>query len=524
MPNINVSRRDQLLSRSGLPATSCDFLKAALDPFHDIKLRPHGLPDANNESTVSELITHSFTVSAPAGTAANWNACVFTTPNDALCSLYPVRGAFGQYAAISGYTGGNPEIAAVQGIGYQDAATTPNVTFGATNVWTWNIENDIFFPYGAGTYVPPTEAVSDSVLEQATGYGDYAGLTSAVRYRVYASGFEITNTTSQLNKQGTLTSVRVPAGLSRHDNVFGCRSNGSIPLLKNATTGPGFFSAPRSTYQIFQSPPPTLAMAMTAGATQRAAAQGDYSLSTYDQLENRICQSQLGPIAMDGMLFNRAATATYSSATATAWANMAFTEVPGTDPNVSALTQNAIQHHLSPRDINCVYLTGLSKETTFTVTCKYVIEIAPRTTDADFATLVPLKQPAPKMDLYALQLYQRAIESIPNSVPVGMNPTGEWWGQIFGALSRAIPAISGMASEVLGPEAAFLGPAGNLAGAGLAAISRKLAPNQSAVAIVRTVPKKKKKIRRASSAVSRASSRGRRVTISGSNGVKNRSR
>lgn len=494
----NVIQRDTQLAKSGLPHTSAQFLIGALDVFHDEKYRPEGLPDSNNESTISELISHSYNIGAPAGTVGNWNACVFTTPNDALSTMYPVRGVTGVVQMVKAPATSTTFLgAAVQQIGYADADTTSNITMGATNVWCWNHENTEFFPYGSGAYVPPSTAFSDSVLQQATGYGDVAGVNSAIRYRVYASGFEITNTTAPLNKQGTITSVRVPAGVTTHHDIFSVRSPTNVPQISD--TGNKYFAhLPLSTFRIFQAPPPTLPMALTAGAIQRPAAAGDYSLSTYDQLENHLEQSAMGCIAMDSMLFHRTAEPMYDQTEATAWANNSFSGNWDTPSQSVTLGKNFQQHHLSPRDINCVYLTGLSKETTLTVTARYVVELAPRTTDTDFAALVPLKRVPPPMDMRALQIYQRATAAMPSSVPVGMNPSGEWWAQIFSAISRALPAVGTAAAGFLGPEAAPLIPISNFAGMAAKAIADRLGSRQGVIVGSSARPKSKKKKKNAS--------------------------
>jgi hypothetical protein len=87
-------------------------------------------------------------------------------------------------------------------------------------------------------------------------------------------------------------------------------------------------------------------------------------------------------------------------------------------------------------------LTGLSQQSTFTVTLHTKWEISPVTGDQAGKQLVALTKPACPSDFNALRLYQEAATMIPVGVPVSENASGDFWDLCLDALSVAATPIA----------------------------------------------------------------------------------
>jgi hypothetical protein len=87
-----------------------------------------------------------------------------------------------------------------------------------------------------------------------------------------------------------------------------------------------------------------------------------------------------------------------------------------------------------------IYFTGLSPETSLTVTFKTIVEYFP----AIGSSLLPLAMPSPSFDPKALALYSKIASIAPFAVPVDENEAGEYFRKIMVALSKAAVLIAPM--------------------------------------------------------------------------------
>jgi len=192
---------DKIGTRLGITEPGKQWLMAAVDPFHDTPLDVRGYPDVNEAASVVQVIKFSAAIGAPSGIAAdtNWDCHIHAFPWEQPCIAlggnysntnngHP-SGGFGAF--LIGNNVNTPQSSAsfhpgasnFGGVAYCTAATG-QATFDYGNAGT-NSHN--FAPF----------------IDQLRPYMNG-------EYRIIAKGFEVVNTTSELNIQGLVTCYRQP--------------------------------------------------------------------------------------------------------------------------------------------------------------------------------------------------------------------------------------------------------------------------------------------------------------------------
>jgi len=245
---------------------------------------------------------------------------------------------------------------------------------------------------------------------------------SASACRVIAMGYEIVNNTAEIYKQGQITAYRQPQtdGTSMATYQF------------TASTSP-YAAIGAASLRTLSSPPATQAEAMLlSGSRQWAAAEGAYVPLTLS--------SSVLPVTDDataGMIFDPDASFTSTTTLCSAWNNVisgsvCYTTVP-TGPVVNFNTGG-------------VFLTGLSPQTSFTVTLNAWIEVFPRTSDT---ALVVLASPSPRYDMVAQEIYSECLADMPVAVMVKENGLGDWFKNAVTKVSAwAGPALAAIPHPV----------------------------------------------------------------------------
>jgi hypothetical protein len=196
-------------------------------------------------------------------------------------------------------------------------------------------------------------------------------------------------------------------------------------------------------------PPATLAEADTSGAVRWDASEGCYSVNTYEvgDLPFTI-PTAVGFSTASG---ERNLASAWTSASADSLVSHNYSSVTSgnaalavSDSNVGTLQA----HHFSPRDNVCIYLTGLAANSTFTVTFKYFVEMAPTLANPTAAALVALLRPSPLMDEPALIIQQRASARLNPGVPAHMNSFGDFFTGLF---NNILKPIASTVLPVVGP-------------------------------------------------------------------------
>lgn len=412
-------------------------------------------------------LSHTRTFSAPAGTVGNWSAVVFTTPLDEARNLFLARGVHGAaYRQFQDYKSTYTAYNSLNNVGYQQ--TAGELPVGPVTVWTYNSDVAQLLPGPAGGWSPPSAMAcwADTVLSTPS---------SSVAYRVTGGGFEIHNTTSELYKQGTLTVCRTSnRKQAAHNIIAGSFANsvtGSNSSFLQPTGTVAVLGAPAvSDFDIFQLPPANLQDALLQDALQWNAADGVMCVSVVDNTHNHFTSHAPINIALDTNMFSNLpiddlvaampSTNVTSLVSPTYYGSTVSTSGGNQDVN-SIITNERSSNHITCRDNNSVYLTGLSLQTTFTITTKYQVELKPRIFDSSYSICVPMLRSPPQYNLRAELLSAHMQRQLPAGVPVGMNPSGEAWADIISGL--------GNVASVIGP---MFGPVGALVGTAASAVGK----------------------------------------------------
>jgi len=102
---------------------------------------------------------------------------------------------------------------------------------------------------------------------------------------------------------------------------------------------------------------------------------------------------------------------------------------------------------ISNIDLSTSMFTGLNPQASFNLTVHYYFESFPAIGEPD---ILVLAQPSAVFDPLAIAIYSEAVQRLPVAVPVGMNPTGEWWAEVIKAAAEALsPVVGAFAPEFL---------------------------------------------------------------------------
>lgn len=397
---------DTLMAARKLTPDGKEWLTLALDPFHDYSHQVAGYPDADCSQTVVSCYQYQAEVAKPNNVEAGktWDAHIFnlpiTRPDD--------YGVFNMDAQWNKLFEPNPVI--------------NNYQTGPLNITT-NAAGKALSPIIPNNVDPPTTTTLPVVdtLDLCTGLS-----------RVIGMGFEITNTTAEIYKQGTITAYRMP----QQGNQF------QMAVTNNALT----FIAP-STGVMWREPPGTVAEAnLLKGTRTWGASEGAYATCMQNSIQNQLSMATSKQVVFADISAPGAASIARSSYWQTVGA-------AATAPNASTIAYPVNQ--TIPFDTTGIFLTGLSEQSTLCVKLRVYVERAPTWTEPSLAVLA---SPSAGYDVNALELYAAAVNMLPVAVKVGENAKGDWWRAVLSVLRTAAAPI-GMALNPFLPGAAILGGA-----------------------------------------------------------------
>jgi len=372
--------RDRVLTRDGR-----NWLIAAVDPFHDTDLDLKGYPDTNVAASVVQVVKQSITITSNQGASADWDLHIMSLPLSNNMTL-------GAYASQSN-------------ILYNQGASVP---VGMLN-----------FAQQASSSTADLNLIAT-----------YATLSADASYssgnsRVIASGYEITNTTAEIYKQGQATVYRLPQPPpDPTDFVLGSFASGALV----AVTGAGSLNELRM-------PPSNTADAfLLSGTRQWAASEGAYMIPTF-------ATANLPPVfnGTSGFFFPD----NYDSAISARLASASG--------GSGALTFFSTDAKHTSQNSTGVFLTGLSAATSLVVTLNVYIEVFPSQLDKP---LVVLAKPSPRYDLVAQEMYAECLADMPAGVMVKENGLGDWFKNAVSTVSKwagpALSAIPHPAAQAIG--------------------------------------------------------------------------
>lgn len=396
-----------------------EWLTLALDPFHDYNHQIAGYPDADASQTVVSCYQYQMDLTKPplAG-AVNWDAHVYTTP----ACMAENLSLFNLSADWKTTTEPNPAI-------QTSWAHAPLVI-------TTNTQGSNMFPV---TPLPVAD-IPVTVTLPAKGSVDLcSGIT-----RVIGMGFEITNTTAEISKQGSLTVYRMP----QRGDPYQMRtvSNGTLVA---PVTGTMWREAPSSLAQIN----------LLKGTRTWAASEGCYCTVLQNSVSNPMKQVESGQI----LYSKESDTGEVQLIKASQYDAVGAAAV---SPNATAVA--FAPNQTMPFDTTGVYLSGLSPTTTLTIKLKVYVERAPTWSDPQLAVLA---SPSAGYDVRVLELYAQAINHLPPGVKVNENAFGDWWRAVTSVLKGAAGTV-GMALNPFIPGAGIVGNSIGVAAGALGDMSK----------------------------------------------------
>lgn len=437
--------------------SGCDWLKFALDPFHDLQLNEmRGYPDVQTEPTVIVKVRQAAEISAPKGLStafpkSNWDCHIALSPIDWAKPNGLLQNT--STATTQGYNAAcrfNPQ-------GWDPTGASPNGAGWISNIGGASVPNIPYMPVtgrldGLVINSVPAGAVDGGDLTFTPGHmpkeagGGYAtnnivldnyldfGETDLGVYRVVSSGFEVVNTTAQIYKQGAVTVYEYGHSYETSQAHMQFDLIGSDTTVESMATN------------VFRLPPNTIAEAKIMPGSHtwpaqdgcyctakflsdnpfQSATQRNYILQQNNEVGDKLSgfqsgqQPDVGSFCSPGLIGN-------------AWpaCKSAYGTVLG--PGFKATPST----HFSRMSTAGAYFTGLSPETTLFVTWRVVLERLPA---ANKPTFLALAQPSATFDPNALALYNLIANHLPPGCPQGWNDLGKWFEMIATAARRVIPA------------------------------------------------------------------------------------
>lgn len=423
------------------------WLIQTVDPFHDEDQAPAGMPDTYMARNVVQVIKKTMVISKSSTLAAgNWDCNIYNLP---WVDDQPLK-SFNLYKNT--LTGGS-------GAG---SAVTSGTSCGGVIACQNLTDGDAF------SFTPVGSTSAFTSLKCDTDFLDGP-------CRVVSCGFEVVNTTAEINKQGSVSVYRVPEP-QRERSTFTIASNAAQPFNTNVV----IFSGER------RSRPPTSLQeaAYMVGTRTWAAADGCYVPLTLAGLENPVRGSDSTSVVM---------LTGYEGDTAPGFTSCVVTG--STDPVLSAAYPYPRKMVTTPFNMGGAYFSGLSEQTSLQLTVMFYIERFPTTLQRQLAVLA---EPPPLYDPLALELYSLMMKSMPVGVMVKENGLGDWFADVVGSVA---PFIEGALGAVPHPYAQVGAQAARMAGK--IADKYRVAPGEKGDAVRASLKKQRKKAKKAGKGASK---------------------
>jgi hypothetical protein len=382
----------QLSNRTGISDCGRTWLTEALDPFHDNMISPVGYPDTTASASVVQVVKQSYQIASPltASPTANWDCQVVMMPWVNSVNMNSVT------ASVSGgnylYQSSLAATSTAGGIQVLTAASGTNLSIGQLTTQ-------------AGVSLNQSNTVPAQYLQG--------------NQRIVAMAMEITNTTSDLNRQGLVTLYRIPVPQNDDGTTFTIRQNLTTDTSSYLGSADGVF---------IPFPPINIAAAqLFAGTKAWNAELGTYQVAAFNTPD----------VPAQGLSYTMPI----------------LYNVSATDPQVVAplFTQSGADAHpssvgvaMAPPvcwtefDMSGAYFTGLSGATTLTV--NYIMYIERFPTQDDLDLIVSAKR-SPEYDIKALEAYSIIAQSLPVGVPFAENGLGDWFKSAVNTASEYLSPV-----------------------------------------------------------------------------------
>lgn len=378
------------------------WLTSALDPFHDFQYDVEGLPDMRTAPSVVQIHNQVYTLTAPPSvTTGLWDATVLYT-------------GFNSLIGSMTYMIDSNSSAVHE---WDPTALRTTGPSGSLVVWAGNSGDP--FPIGL---------VSSNDFKTALG-----SVKSSDRCRLIGVAYEVHNTTAEIYRQGRVTTAQLADNAKDVKNV--AYVNGTYESDTQADSSALFATSVAD-------------LSSVPGSSTWPAADGVYAIPRMIEIPTEIAHYTSG--------YNRVPIF-YGSG-----GNSATPEPDGSYP-CSFLNKFIPRFPaMSPSGFSPIQsmFTGLSPQTTLTITYRTIVEYFPSTGSA----LLPLAEPSPTFDPKVFELYSAVIRDAPYAVPVGQNAMGDYFRKVMKILSATLDATTPLFGEYA--------PLVSLAARGTQALSR----------------------------------------------------
>jgi hypothetical protein len=408
---------ERLVANETLTPSGRDFLIAALDPMHDLPLMNlKGWPDIETAASIVRCVKQTTTIKTPyAPGTGNWDCLISLWPwlNNITCNAY----------SRVGDVIGTP-------------AGPPAFPLGGLQMWT----------NASGVAMNlTTGSLAQIVLPDA--YSQGSG-------RIVGIGFEVVNTTAEIYKQGQVTVFRQPQPSLDPTTVTIC-----------AISGVSTFR-PLSAIPLRLPPIDQATTMLLPGSRQWMAADGAYVVGCFAGAEN-----PAKPIDWNHPMGIADLTTLSTGATGSAF-------LPQTLGNAAPIGGASLAPYFPnekvfPIHTGGAYFTGLSEQTTLSVTLNIYVETFP----SPMEDIVTLATPSAEYDSRALEIFSHALNTLPVGVPADMNGFGDWFAGVISQVAKWVsPTLMALPNPLAKAAGAALGGAGGLADDYIAANSPQSKP------------------------------------------------
>ncbi len=425
----SVARSEKILDRlakeTHLTEAAKQWLITVLDPFHDTPLNCTGVPDGQTGNSVTQTIKSSMTITAPTGLADGelWKCNVVMSP-------FFSAGANTLHFTTA-YSKGNTsliEISPNQG-GYREVAPITVTKCRNDNTTNW------LNPFGGLNNANSLQQFDKLDLNANYTGGDY---------RIISQGFEVLNTTNELNIQGLVTTYRVPVPAFSECSAVTTYQFKDGDLTKAAFAG----SVDMLTVQ---APPTTSQEALRLPNTKQwKAKEGCYVVAHLNDPETKINNNRFVMPYIDFDPYgpgDRKGSAVIPK-------ELSALTIVNLDPPVPGWPEI----NWGNFDLSGAIFEGLTKETTLTVNWNVYIERFPSLNEPD---LIVLAKPSPDFCPMAFELYKAISMELPVGVMQKENGLGDWFRDAVNTCSEIISPIAAMiphpAAQMVGKVSSVVG-------------------------------------------------------------------
>lgn len=439
---------ETLQKKTSLTPEGKKCLTKYFDPFHDTLADVSPMPDGNTRPVIVQEVRSSLAI-ASGGKDVVINIMPFNYCHTGSTPLVPARrvvATYGQNAPIPGFANA-AGVTEIMAMSYEAETTSIGFQPGVVDVQLVD-PGSLYFPDGKSVYTSAN--VTRLSVPNAAPY------SSGARRLVYVA-MELHNTTAEIYKQGTITCYRKPVAYTsmnmRCGHAVATNLNAPAPDSQFGVGVPTSFVSGGAPYTtIADLPPASVGAAMAyVGTTQWDAAKGAYAVGTMlDCTKNPMSQNQWGATGMqagDGntvlpasVMYLPTVYADYMGV-----ATMRRDNVSSNAPPYYTFGEYRQLPYLRSNFANSgIICSGLSTNSTFTLTFKFGWEYSPSVVDPTVEQLVWLTRPPPPVDQSFIELYQMVARQLPPAVPVTENPGGEWFETVVGLVKEAIPLITSL--------------------------------------------------------------------------------